>query len=451
MVWYPYGESKEFPLVGEGGRNAMAGPVFYHDLFEFSDVKFSKYYHRKLFIYDWMRDWIMAVTMNKKGDFERMEPFMPNTVFNKPVDMEFGKDGALYVLEYGTYWNSQNDDARLSRIEYNEGNRKPIAKASVNKTRSAAPATLQFSAKGSFDYDKGDTLSYEWSFDQPGIVQSTEINPAYTFTKPGKYKPALKVKDSEGKESDVILEVEIGNEPPEVSINFMNNRSFFWHNTPINYEVAVKDKEDGSLQDGSIKPGQVTATMFYLEQGFDQIEAAQGHQLAKVGKHVTGKTLIEASDCKACHAVEKSSVGPSYNEVAKRYNANSGAIDQLTTKIINGGSGSWGDRMMPPHLQLSKEDANEMVQYILSLAQEEQEEANQQIAWKGSIVPDKQVNDKEGGAYILTASYTDKGAAGMPPAQGREEIVIRHAKVLAANADDFKGTAKANNERSRLI
>jgi cytochrome c len=172
LIWYPYSESEEFPEVGKGGRNAMAGPVFYADMFAASEIKFPAYYNGKLFIYDWMRDWIMTVTMDAEGNYQHMERFMPGTTFSKPVDMQFAKDGSLYVLEYGTYWHAQNDDARLSRIEFSEGNRKPVAKAVMDKKAGAAPLAVQFSSKGSFDYDKGDKLHYEWSFDTGGIVQS---------------------------------------------------------------------------------------------------------------------------------------------------------------------------------------------------------------------------------------------------------------------------------------
>jgi cytochrome c len=40
MIWYPYGPSKEFPLVGTGGRNAMAGPVFYTEDFKNAAERF---------------------------------------------------------------------------------------------------------------------------------------------------------------------------------------------------------------------------------------------------------------------------------------------------------------------------------------------------------------------------------------------------------------------------
>ncbi|MEO1448456.1 MAG: ThuA domain-containing protein, partial [Bacteroidota bacterium] len=75
FIYYPYSKSKEFPAVGKGGRNAMAGPVFYQDQFASGTETFPAYYEGKLFIYDFMRDWVFTVSMNEKGDFISMEPF----------------------------------------------------------------------------------------------------------------------------------------------------------------------------------------------------------------------------------------------------------------------------------------------------------------------------------------------------------------------------------------
>ncbi|NND73223.1 MAG: ThuA domain-containing protein [Rhodothermales bacterium] len=119
FIWYPYGASAEFPEVGIGGRTAMAGPVFYRDDYEDSDVRFPEYYDGKLFIYEWMRDWIFAVSMNEDGDYVYIEPFLPETLeLKRPMDMIFAPDGSMYLLEYGSNWNQQNTDARLSRIRY---------------------------------------------------------------------------------------------------------------------------------------------------------------------------------------------------------------------------------------------------------------------------------------------------------------------------------------------
>ena len=117
FIWYPYDLSHDFPSVGSGGRTAMAGPVFYSDLYP-AATRLPDYYNGKLFIYEWMRNWISAVTLQPNGDFYKMEPFMETTKFAAPIDMELGPDGKLYILEYGTGWFHKNKDAALSRIDF---------------------------------------------------------------------------------------------------------------------------------------------------------------------------------------------------------------------------------------------------------------------------------------------------------------------------------------------
>jgi glucose/arabinose dehydrogenase len=117
FIWYPYDQSADFPEVRSGGRTAMAGPVFYIDLYPAS-TRLPDYYNGKLFIYEWMRNWIMAVTLQSNGDFYKMEPFMSTTKFAAPIDMELGPDGKLYILEYGTGWFHKNKDSGLSRIDF---------------------------------------------------------------------------------------------------------------------------------------------------------------------------------------------------------------------------------------------------------------------------------------------------------------------------------------------
>lgn len=80
-----------------------------------------------------------------------------------------------------------------------------------------------------------------------------------------------------------------------------------------------------------------------------------------------GAALIEQKDCKTCHKVDVKLVGPSYKEVAQKYEATDANIDMLVDKVIKGGSGHWGEVAMLPHADLPKDDAKEMVKYILSL------------------------------------------------------------------------------------
>ncbi|MBB3837078.1 cytochrome c [Runella defluvii] len=428
FIFYPYADSPEFgPIVGKGGRNAMAGPVYYYDDYPETNVKFPRHYDGKLFAYEWIRDWIHPVTMTKDGDFVQMEEFMPNTKFSHPIDMQFAVDGSLYVLEYGNTWFAQNDDSRLSRITYNAGNRKPLAVASVQKKAGAAPMKAEFSSKGTVDYD-GDALKYEWTFGK-GLPKSTVANPTFTYTKPGIYTATLKVTDSKGNARSSSVEVKVGNEPPKVEVALAGNKSFYWENKPVAYEVKVSDKEDGSLANQKINPEDVTVTVDYLE-GFDKTILAQGHQ-ANLGV-ATGKRLMDLSDCKACHDVVKKSIGPAYRDVAKKYKGARDIESRLADKIINGGGGVWGEQAMSAHPQIKKEEAKEIVKYIMSLGNEKGPDKK---PVKGEYVT--AAKQKEG-SYIFRASYTDKGNPVVGPQTSTSTVALRPAKLKATWNDEAK-------------
>ena len=119
FIWYPYGNFDVFPQMGSGGRTAMAGPVYYADMFA-GKKGLPDYYNGKLFIYEWMRNFIKVVSLQPNGDFYKMEPFIETTNLAAPVDIELGPDGKLYILEYGKGWFSKNKDSGLSRIDYKE-------------------------------------------------------------------------------------------------------------------------------------------------------------------------------------------------------------------------------------------------------------------------------------------------------------------------------------------
>jgi len=111
--------------------------------------------------------------------------------------MNFGPSGDLYVLEYGDAWFRQNANARLVKIEYNAGNRKPIVAASADKLAGAVPFTTQFSSEGTKDYDKYDVdnLTYQWDvFLGEDVIKSFDTaNPTMTFDKAGVYEVYLTV------------------------------------------------------------------------------------------------------------------------------------------------------------------------------------------------------------------------------------------------------------------
>ncbi len=85
----------------------------------------------------------------------------------------------------------------------------------------------------------------------------------------------------------------------------------------------------------------------------------------KVGDTSPGRVLMAKSDCLTCHKESGRIVGPSYSEVASKYSNKD--IDILVKRVKAGSSGIWGEVPMPPHTNLSDEDAAEMIRYILSL------------------------------------------------------------------------------------
>lgn len=434
FIWYPYGVSEEFPLVGSGGRNAMAGPVYYVDDYGDSEIKLPEYYNGKLFIYEWMRGWIMAVTMDENGDYVRMEPFLPSMEFSNPMDMLFAPDGSIYMLEYGPIWFAGSPEAKLTHITYIKGNRAPVANIAANQTVGAAPLSVNFTSE-SIDYD-GDNLTYVWDFGTGET--STEANPTHTFSAPGTYRTQLTITDPEGETATTDVEIMVGNEMPSIAMNFNGNASFYWDNATIDYEVVVTDAEDGSLADGTIDPSQVTLTFDFLERGSDLALPAMGHKaMMDASRSLIGQSLVDGSDCSACHQPDMASVGPSYVDIASKYQSDAAAVEMLATKIIEGGSGNWGDVAMAAHPQIAQDEAVKMVEYILSLAGDTPSMASAPL--QGSYALTEHIGKGEQGSYVIIATYTDQGGDEIGPLTTREMITLRYPRLMAALYDDAEG------------
>ena len=440
FIWYPYGPSTEFPLVGTGGRTAMAGPVYHRDELAGAARPFPTYYDGRLFIYEWMRGWVIAVTMDDLGDFVSMERFMASHKFSNPMDMEFGPNGDLYMLEYGTAWFQGNEDARLVRIEYTAGNRKPMVAVGVDKAAGATPLTVTLSSAGTADLDD-DALRYEWSISRANgtLVQKlTGPNPTFTLSSPGVYTASLVVTDSLGALDSSKVQIAAGNEPPSVDIDLVeSNRTFFFPRVPIRYAVRVADREDGSLANGRIPASRVTVTAEYRKEGLAPRQTAQPSTGAGVSPD-EGKRLIETGTCLSCHQLNRTSVGPSYTAVARRYRGDTTALPRLVRKIRGGGSGVWGQAMMPAHPQLTEAQASAMATYVLSLASPRAPS----LPVRGSYVPRVAADSAGQGVVILRAAYTDRGANGIRSATADKTVLLRAPIVVVAQGEVSDGVEK---------
>ena len=80
-----------------------------------------------------------------------------------------------------------------------------------------------------------------------------------------------------------------------------------------------------------------------------------------------GLALVAGSDCLTCHKVDEKIIGPSYREVANKYDNTEANVKMLAEKIIKGGKGVWGEVEMTAHPAITQADAEQMVKYILLL------------------------------------------------------------------------------------
>ncbi|MBC7400556.1 MAG: PQQ-dependent sugar dehydrogenase, partial [Mucilaginibacter sp.] len=451
MIWYPYASSDEFPELGVGGRCAIGGPVYVYNP-KAPVGKFPDYYDGKLFIADWMRNWLMAVQFDANENFVRNEPFMAtNGDFRRPIDMKFGTDGTMYMLEYGAVYGVANKDASLVKISYNTGDRAPIAKATivdsvqmaafnkkgyltsdgknppvVKSITGQAPLKVKFSANGSKDLDDDDRVTYQWWFDGK-VVGAKSPLATYIYNKPGIYKAILKVADKAGLSSRDTLTIKVGNTAPVVTIGG-DNRSFYWNDKPFKYTISVKDADDRKID-----PARIKAFYAYNAGG----EA-----------NYPGKALMTNSDCKSCHQIDKTAVGPSFIAVANRYKTEAGAEDKLANKIIAGGGGSWSkDHVMSAHPQLALVDAKEIVKYIFSLTDKKVKSGLIPIPLKGALDL-KYIEAEPHGEYTIVASYTDKVGKIVGPLQGTDKISLRYAEMNSAFADAYVGFPRFRDKLS---
>jgi len=415
-VYYPYDDSQAFPQTATGGRNAMAGPTYYSDMFQ-GDEKLPNYYDGKVIIYDWMRGWMFAVHLDENGDFSKMEPFAPNIKVNNLIDMEVGPNGKIYLLEYGSGWFSQNANSALGYIQFNGGNRPPlINNITVSETAGKTPLTVNATVEASDR--ENDAIKYIWDFGNGDSKETTEPNVSYSYTDAGAYKLKVTVADDKG--AEVISEstgIIAGNSRPEVAIAIDGGApAFYLPGQKISYDVSVTDP-DGT----AIDPNNIFVSVDYLE-GMDKVAMSMGHQ--QVSAAVTGKALTQAMDCKTCHKEAEASIGPNYKDVAAKYKERRDALKYIQGKIKTGGNGVWGEVTMPAHPNITTDESRQIALYILSLNGDEKKEKS--LPAKGTITVESSAS---GNMLVITASYTDAGAEGTIPLTGSKTIAIPSSTV----------------------
>ncbi|MFC7359263.1 PQQ-dependent sugar dehydrogenase [Nocardioides astragali] len=246
-IWYTYGLSEEFPDLGTGGIGPMAGPAYQFDRRATTGknpVAWPERYDDTPLFYEWTRDWVKGIHVDD-GEVAAIEDVVPDIVTDNPVDMEFGPDGALYVLEYGDGYFAENPDAQLSRVDFvgPTGNHSPVPAIEAEPTAGKAPLTVSFSSDGTTDPDGDTRLRYAWDFDGNGTVDSRSPDPSHTYTRDGSYRATLTVTDRGGRRASADVDIVVGNQAPVVEfVTPVDGQAFAFGDT-VAYEVTVSDDQ----------------------------------------------------------------------------------------------------------------------------------------------------------------------------------------------------------------
>ena len=241
-AWIPYSDVAPYKYPAVQGATPTGGQVYRQSQNTAAkDTAFPAHYEGSYFMTEMSRGWIKEVRMDAEGNIASINDFMSG--FVAPGDLEFGPDGSMYVLEYGTGFFSGSPQTKLVRIDYAINGSAPVARASADVTEGAAPLAVQFSSDGTSDPD-GDDVTYAWDLDGDGQTDSTEASPSWTYDSAGDYTVLLTVTDSTGKSATSQVVVNVGNTAPKVQIELPVDGGFYSSGDDIPFVVDVQDAEE---------------------------------------------------------------------------------------------------------------------------------------------------------------------------------------------------------------
>ncbi|NNG88198.1 carbohydrate-binding protein [Streptomyces cacaoi] len=240
-AWIPY-DGASVPEFGDGSESPMGGPVYRYDENLDSDVKFPESYDGDFFAGEFGRKWIKRIEQTADGSVEKINDFPWSGT--QVMDMDFGPDGALYVLDYGTGYFAGDENSALYRIENATDGHSPVAQAKSDTTSGQAPLEVAFSSEGTTDAD-GDELKLTWDFGDGAT--SDEADPTHTYEENGTYTATLTAEDPGGRTGTASVHLTVGNTAPTVELKLPADGQPFTFGDEVPFEVQVTDPEDPQI------------------------------------------------------------------------------------------------------------------------------------------------------------------------------------------------------------
>jgi cytochrome c len=210
------------------------------------------------------------------------------------------------------------------------------------------------------------------------------------------------------------------NHPPIVKLVSPANNTSINPGSQLAYEISVADKEDGDTRFGEINPKEVL-----LEARYFANRAALHAFMAKpVPNDPPGLAVMLRSGCFNCHDFKGGAMGPSFADMGRRYPHTALAADTLATRIKDGSTGIWGKEKMPSHPELTADEINSVVRWILQYA------TTRNVDFYVGTSGIFKVPEDRPGAFALTASYTDHGLKDLPGIRlrGVDRVVVTSSR-----------------------
>lgn len=170
------------------------------------------------------------------------------------------------------------------------------------------------------------------------------------------------------------------NHPPVVKLTVPTAASV---QSPLSYSINISDKEDGETKFDEINPNEILLQVKYGDNGKKN--------------DVNALHAMMASNCMNCHAFKSKLIGPSYLDISNKYSSSDVAM--LAKHVKEGSKGIWGDIVMPTHPELTDDEINRMVNWIISY--KGNKSSDFYLGKEGSVQLQK------AGKVTLTASYLD--------------------------------------------
>lgn len=208
------------------------------------------------------------------------------------------------------------------------------------------------------------------------------------------------------------------NEPPQVTILSPKDHESYPLNSRVPYKISVSDKEDGESKYDEIASGEVLVEVTYMPptetKNFTNVKPATPDP---------GLLGIAASNCLLCHAFKGNLIGPSFYEIAQKYQHTKPDPDTVANRVMNGSTGVWGDKVMPSHPELTLEEIKAMLHWINQNAAQEGKQYYHGLEGTVELNPDSPSAEKVG-VFVITSYYRDHGFDGALKKIGIDQVIL---------------------------